>query len=44
MDVMAYGIFRKITTLEFFQHHFTKWGHGDGLLPRNFLEEGSSLG
>src|SRR5882762_8112827 len=32
MDVMAYGIFRKVTTLEFFQHHFAKSGHGDGLL------------
>src|SRR6266478_2740464 len=31
-DVMAYGIFRKVTTLEFFQHHFAKSGHGDGLL------------
>src|SRR5689334_23875354 len=29
---MAYGIFRKVTTLEFFQHHFAKSGHGDGLL------------
>src|ERR1700719_254308 len=29
---MAYGIFRKITTLELFQHHFAKSGHGDGLL------------
>jgi hypothetical protein len=26
------GIFRKVTTLEFFQHHFAKSGHGDGLL------------
>src|SRR5437899_12057873 len=32
VDVMAYGIFRKVTTLEFFQHHFAKSGHGDGLL------------
>src|SRR6202030_1572697 len=32
VDVMAYGIFRKITTLELFQHHFAKSGHGDGLL------------
>src|SRR5437899_5091645 len=24
VDVMAYGIFRKVTTLEFFQHHFAK--------------------
>src|SRR5882762_3606256 len=29
---MAYGIFRKVTTLEFFQHHLAKSGHGDGLL------------
>src|SRR5437667_6076845 len=29
---MAYGIFRKVTTLEFLQHHFAKSGHGDGLL------------
>src|SRR5215469_1387536 len=29
---MAYGIFRKVTTLELFQHHFAKSGHGDGLL------------
>jgi len=29
---MAYVIFRKVTTLEFFQHHFAKSGHGDGLL------------
>src|SRR5712675_201009 len=29
---MTYGIFRKVTTLEFFQHHFAKSGHGDGLL------------
>src|SRR6266853_3194287 len=32
VDVMAYGIFRKVTTLELFQHHFAKSGHGDGLL------------
>src|SRR5216683_6272458 len=32
VDVMAYGIFIKVTTLEFFQHHFAKSGHGDGLL------------
>src|SRR5437879_3732203 len=29
---MAYGIFRKVATLEFLQHHFAKSGHGDGLL------------
>src|SRR4029077_17757321 len=29
---MAYGIFRKVTTLEFFQHHFAKSGHKDYLL------------
>src|ERR1700751_928161 len=29
---MSYGIFRKVTTLELFQHHFAKSGHGDGLL------------
>src|SRR5580700_9418374 len=29
---MTYGIFRKVTTLEFLQHHFAKSGHGDGLL------------
>src|SRR6516225_5367352 len=29
---MTYGIFRKVTTLEFFQHHFAKSGHRDGLL------------
>src|SRR5258708_17083450 len=29
---MAYGIFRKVTTLEFLQHHLAKSGHGDGLL------------
>src|SRR6266851_2765815 len=35
---MAYGIFRKVTTLEFFQHHFAKSGHGDGLLmPRQLI-------
>src|ERR1700726_3111217 len=35
---MAYGIFRKVTTLEFFQHHFAKSGHGDGLLmTRQFI-------
>src|SRR6266478_3223816 len=32
VDVMTYGIFRKVTTLELFQHHFAKSGHGDGLL------------
>src|SRR5437899_8436215 len=32
VDVVTYGIFRKVTTLEFFQHHFAKSGHGDGLL------------
>src|SRR4030095_6584006 len=32
VDVMAYGIFRKVTTPELFQHHFAKSGHGDGLL------------
>src|SRR6266403_2704192 len=32
VDVTAYGIFRKVTTLELFQHHFAKSGHGDGLL------------
>jgi hypothetical protein len=34
---MAYGIFRKVTTLELFQHHFTKSGHGDGLLTRQLI-------
>src|ERR1700747_783377 len=29
---MAYGIFRKVSSLEFFQHHIAKSGHGDGLL------------
>src|SRR5205809_4182728 len=28
-DVVAYGMFRKITTLEFFQHRFAKMGHGN---------------
>src|SRR4029077_17589135 len=32
VDVMAYGIFRKVTTPEFFLQHFAKSGHGDGLL------------
>src|SRR5215471_2144352 len=29
---MAYGVFREVTTLELFQHHFSKSGHGDYLL------------
>jgi len=28
-DVTAYGSFSVITTLEIFQHHFAKSGHGD---------------
>ena len=26
-DIAAYGIFRKVTTLELFQHHFLQTGH-----------------
>src|SRR5215831_6353742 len=26
-DVVAYSFFREVTTLEFFQHHFSKMGH-----------------
>jgi len=26
-DVVAYGICREVTTLEFLQHHFSKMGH-----------------
>src|SRR5215831_9935806 len=33
-DVVAYGMFRKVTTLEFFQHHFAKSGHKDLLMTR----------
>src|SRR5215831_11618081 len=32
VDVIAYGMFREVTSLEFFQHHFAKSGHGDYLL------------
>jgi hypothetical protein len=32
VDVTAYGIFRKVTTLELFQHHFAKSGHEECLL------------
>src|ERR1700758_3063393 len=28
-DVVAYGMRRKVTTLEFLQHHFSKMGHRD---------------
>src|SRR5437762_14114497 len=28
-DVVAYGMLREVTTLEFFQHHFSKTGHRD---------------
>src|SRR5215472_7898868 len=28
-DVVAYGVFREVTTLEFLQHHFSKMGHGN---------------
>src|SRR5215470_5266697 len=34
---MAYGIFRKITALEFLQHHFAKSGHGDLLMTRQLI-------
>src|SRR5215472_17269068 len=27
--VVAYGMFREVTTLEIFQHHFSKMGHRD---------------
>src|SRR5215472_668406 len=33
-DVVAYGMFRKVTTLELFQHHFAKSGHKDLLMTR----------
>src|SRR6516164_4997584 len=26
-DVVAYGVFREVATLEFLQHHFSKMGH-----------------
>jgi len=32
-DVITYGMFRVITSLEFFQHQFTKMGHGDSCDP-----------
>src|ERR1700752_2090766 len=28
-DVVAYGMRREVTTLEFLQHHFSKMGHRD---------------
>jgi hypothetical protein len=31
-DVMAYGVFREVTTLELFQHHFSQTGHRGCLL------------
>jgi hypothetical protein len=38
---MAYGIFRKVTTLELIQHHFAKSGHGDYLLMTRNLSQPS---
>jgi hypothetical protein len=35
------GIFRKVTTLEFIQHHFAKSGHGDYLLVTRNLSQPS---
>jgi hypothetical protein len=29
VDITAYSFFRVVTALEFFQHQFTKMGHGD---------------
>src|SRR5215469_7173275 len=36
-DVVAYGIFGIITTLEFLQHHFSQSGHGDLLMTRQLI-------
>src|SRR5256885_15070864 len=38
-DVVARGILRVITALEFFQHHFAKSGHGDSYDPTTYLNQ-----
>jgi hypothetical protein len=36
-DVTAYGSLSVITSLEFFQHHFSEMGHGDLLVTPIYL-------
>ena len=42
-NVAIYGSLGVITTLEFFQHHFAKSGHGDLLMTRQLISTNRQL-
>src|SRR4029077_18208033 len=41
-DVVACGMLRVITTLEFLQHHFSEMGHRDLLVTQNLSQPSSN--